>query len=178
MAVWQAVIPDQNVGLLGLACRGRMTHTEMVLGPEEPAEQILRKDPQHLVHSSPQSGRMGRSRQAARNRHEGRRPMAPYSQLVGIIDLDADPETDVTRDENIGHTLQRLRGTPRQARRPEPAGSTVPSGKPTDDRLASSTTESVVVLRADLRQLHLDLESALVMVLNRLLRHSSVEETG
>ena len=35
--------------------------------------------------------------------------MAQLNQLVGIIELDADPELDATSDEDITQTLRRLR---------------------------------------------------------------------
>lgn len=90
--------------------------------------------------------------------------MAQMNQLVGIIELDAEPDLDAPLDENIGQTLQRLRsGAPLLV-----AGST-DLDEPADSWLTVAESESVVVLKADLGRLLCDLESELARLLDRLL---------
>ena len=90
--------------------------------------------------------------------------MAQLNQLVGIIELDADPELDATSDENISQTLRRLRSVApdgvRNGRRKLTWRSVVLRFRPWNS-IDDTMSDSVVVLKADLRQLHCELESEL-----------------
>jgi len=94
--------------------------------------------------------------------------MAQLNQLVGIIELDADPELDATSDENITQTLRRLRSVV-----PDGAGAdsslTVYSFGPHWNGVDDTMSDSVVMLKADLRQLRCELESELAKLLDQLL---------
>ncbi len=95
--------------------------------------------------------------------------MAQQPQLVGLIELDVAPELDVTLDENIGQTLRRLRRT--TDRNTEPATNAF-SFSYAQSEWHSATEpchDGVIVLMADLHQLHSDLESELARLLDRLL---------
>ena len=95
--------------------------------------------------------------------------MAQLNQLVGIIELDADPELDATSDENITLTLRRLRSVDPDVSGPEPNCLPFCSLGPTWNGVDDTMSDSVVVLKADLRQLHCELESELARLLDRLL---------
>ena len=95
--------------------------------------------------------------------------MAQTNQLVGIIELDADPELDATSDENITLTLRRLRSVVPEVSGMEPLDLPFCSSGPLWNGVDDAMTDSVVVLKADLRQLHCELESELARFLDRLL---------
>lgn len=92
--------------------------------------------------------------------------MGPQNQLIGIIEIDADPTLDATTDDSFGETL-------RQIRCEHPAW----SGEflcPADscghwDEGEDRRSGGVIVLTADLRQLHTDLENELAQFIDRLL---------
>ena len=93
--------------------------------------------------------------------------MAQLNQLVGIIELDADPDLDTPLDENIGQTLRRLRSCDDAG--PDAATLSLCSDAPCWHDVDDSQEPSVVVLKADLAQLRCELESELAMLLDRLL---------
>ncbi len=99
--------------------------------------------------------------------------MAQQHQLVGIIELDIASELDATLDENIGQTLRRLRsGADRATQQIGPSDAvdySFPCSESHWDSIAGARSDSVVVLTADLRQLHSDLETELARLLDRLL---------
>jgi hypothetical protein len=93
--------------------------------------------------------------------------MAQLNQLVGIIELDADPNLDAPADENIGQTLRRLRSGADGSHRSPGDGPLCAAGfhwQHTDP-----SPGAVVVLSADLRQLHCDLECEWARLLDQLL---------
>ena len=104
--------------------------------------------------------------------------MAQLTQLVGIIELDADPELDATLDENISQTLRRLRSVAPEHNNPEhnnpedfgpeSAGLAFCCSSPAWKGIDEALSDRVVVLKTDLRQLHWELESELAKLLDRL----------
>lgn len=86
--------------------------------------------------------------------------MAPRNQVVGIIEIDADPVWDATFDESFGETLRCLRHH----------SSDSPPDCDTDwDASDEPFQDAVVVLRADLHQLRHELHLELAGFLQRLL---------
>ena len=94
--------------------------------------------------------------------------MAPRNSVVGIIEIDEDPMGDATLDADLGQTLRHLR-------RPLPESDDADalltcSSEETDWEFGTEEIhDSVVVLRADLCQLHHELERELACFLQRLL---------
>ena len=99
--------------------------------------------------------------------------MAQLNQLVGIIELDADPELDATSDEDITQTLRRLRSVVPDGGATDPNCVTVYSYSPPWNGVDDTMSDSVVVLKADLPQLRCDLESELARLLDHLLARLS-----
>ncbi len=92
--------------------------------------------------------------------------MGPQNQLIGIIEIDADPTLDATLDDNFGETLQQIRGE-------HPTWNSEPLCSADSccywDEGEDMHANGVVVLTADLRQLHTDLENELAQFIDRLL---------
>jgi hypothetical protein len=93
--------------------------------------------------------------------------MSQQNQLVGIIEIDADPRLSVPADDTIRETLRRLRCQ---------CDATVNGDSVelwADGRADQEfACESVHILKADLRQLRADLESELGRLLDQLLTTS------
>ncbi len=104
--------------------------------------------------------------------------MDHQNQLAGIIELDADPKLDATSDDNIGQTLRRLRGSVSDASCPDAFGVSFCSTGPDWNGVDDTMSDSIVVLRADLRQLHCELESEFGRILDQLFWPSSLIRAG
>ncbi len=89
--------------------------------------------------------------------------MARSTQLVGIIELDADPNLDACGDEDLGQTLRRLRSTWGQSERD------LPTEPPLWDPSEGSVSGRVMVISADVGQLRCELQRELARLMDRLL---------
>ncbi len=92
--------------------------------------------------------------------------MASQNQLVGIIEIDADPALDALSDGSLHETLRAFR-----CPRPQCDGfphCSLDSYEFWADA-QDSQLEGGVVLAADVRQLHRDLEEELAVFIDRLL---------
>ncbi len=99
--------------------------------------------------------------------------MAPQNQLIGIIEMDADPVLEATLDDSFEATLRQIRCSSVDLSVLD-LGSQPPCYSDSfcfwdEDEEVSS---DCVVMTANLRQLHTDLENELAEFIDRLLAAS------